>query len=177
MEASIGEDEFDDLLATFERTAFRLETRDMYALGYERRDFDQFLAGTPTPPPDLDWWRPWLDQITRQVREGKQVTRVRVLAEPPSDYQCWELWAAPWHAAAGEQIGYLPRSRAGAIGLPIDHDWWLLDDTRLIIMHFTDDGQIAGKTLTDEPRAVGPYRTWRDTAVRNATPADHHAAA
>lgn len=177
MNTAVSEDDFSRLLGSFERTAFRLETRDAYALGYERRDFERFLEGTPVPPPDLDWWRPWLDQITRQASEGKQISRVRILAEPPSDYQRWELWAAPWHAAAGEQIGYLPRSRADTLGLPLDHDWWLLDDTRLIIMRFTPDGEIDGKTLTDDRAVTGPYRAWRDTAVRNSTPAAQHRAA
>ena len=47
----ITEDEFGGLLRSFERTAFRLETRDSYALGYEREEFERFLAGHPTPPP------------------------------------------------------------------------------------------------------------------------------
>ena len=85
-----------------------------YALGYERADFERFLAGPPTPPPQLDWWQPWLEQIARLTRDGKHIARVRVLAEPPTAYQRWEIWAAPWHAQAGEDIRYLPRrSRAG----------------------------------------------------------------
>ncbi len=177
MATSISEEEFGRELATFERSAFRLETRDTYALGYERTDFERFLAGSPTPPPELDWWRPWLEQISRLTREGKRIGRVRVLAEPPSDYQRWELWAAPWHSRAGEQIRYIPRSRAGEIGLPLVHDWWLLDDDRLIIMKFTDAGEIAGKSLITDPTIVSTYRVWRDLAVRNATPAEEIAAA
>src|SRR5215469_748809 len=124
MAQPVSQAEFGRLLATFGRSAFRLETRAAYALGYERADFERFLAGRPAPPPDLDWWRPWLDQIRQQTGEGKTIARVRVLTEPPSDYQRWELWAARWHADAGEQIRYMPRNRAEALGLPLDHDWW-----------------------------------------------------
>src|ERR1035441_6565819 len=75
----------DDLLRSFRRSAFRFETRSTYALSYEQADFDRFLAGSPVPPPELDWWRPWLEEISRLTAEGKTVSRVRVLDEPPSD--------------------------------------------------------------------------------------------
>ena len=174
----ITEDEFDDLLRSFKRTAFRLEARDAYALDYEREEFGRFLAGTPTPPPELGWWRPWLDQIAQLAREGKTVSRVRVLAEPPSDYQRWMLWAGPWHSAAGEDIRYVSRSRyERQVDLPTEHDWWLLDEERVILMWFTDNGEIEQKVLMDDPGAVSRYIKWRDLAVRNATPAEQIAAA
>jgi len=173
----ITEDEFDEALRSFKRSAFRLETRDSYALGYEAADFGRFLAGSPVPPPQLDWWRPWLDRMARFTREGKTVSRVRVLSEPPSDYQRWLMWADPWHSRAGEQIRYMPRSRAEEIGLPLSRDWWLLDSERVIQMWFTDDGEIDEKILTDEPGLVFRHCAWRDLAVRNATPAERHAAA
>ena len=71
----------------------------------------------------------------------------------------------------------MPRSRTEEIGLPLVHDWWLLDDERLIIMKFTDAGEIAGKSLITDPTIVSTYRVWRDLAVRNATPAEEIAAA
>ena len=177
MDHRITEDQFDELLATYERSAFRLETRSTYALGYEAADFARFLAGSPVPPPDLDWWRPWLERIKRFTAEGRIMSRVRVIDEPPSDYQRWERWAAPWHSQAGERISYIPRSRARAIQLPMHYDWWLLDDERLIIMAFTEDGQIDSKTLSTDPGSVARHRVWRDLAVRNATPAEEIAAA
>jgi hypothetical protein len=174
----ISEEDFDVLLRSFRRTAFRLEARDAYALDYERVDFERFLAGSPTPPPELDWWRPWLEQVARLRREGRMVSRVRVLAEPPSDYQRWMMWAAPWYAQAGEQIAYLPRSRADDIHLPSrGPDWWLLDDERVIVMQFTAAGEIAEKRLLTGPELISRYITWRDLAVRNATAAEEHAAA
>lgn len=173
----ISEEEFDGLLASFERSAFHLETRDSYALGYERADFELFLAGTPRPPSEVDWWRPWLDQIARLTREGKRVSRVRILDQPPTDYQRWLRWADPWHAKAGEDIRYLPRKRARLLSMRLDHDWWLLDDERVIAMWFTEDGEIREKFLLADQEHVAGYRYWRDLAVRNATPAEQIAAA
>lgn len=167
----------DNLLQSFRQSAFRLETRDTYALGYEQADFEQFLAGTPVPPPELGWWRPWLDEIARLTAEGKTVSRVRILAEPPSDYQRWEMWAARWHSQAGERIGYMTRAHAEQAGLPLPHDWWLLDDERVITMRFTDSGDIGRRELITEPGTVARFREWRDLAVQNATPAEEIAAA
>lgn len=167
----------DNLLRSFKRSAFRMETRDTYALSYEQADFEQFLAGTPTPPPELEWWRPWLDEIAQLTAEGKTVSRVRLLSEPPTDYQRWEMWAAPWHSHAGERIGYMPRSRAEQLGILLTHDWWLLDDERVIAMWFTNAGEVSDRELITEPGTVARFCAWRDLAVQNATPAEEIAAA
>jgi hypothetical protein len=173
----VSEAEFGRLLQSFGQSAFRLETYDRYALDYEEADLDQFLAGSPDAPTDIGWWAPWLDWIAEMTAQGKQIGRVRICSEPPSDYQRWELWAAPWHARAGERIGYLPRSHAARIGLPASPDWWLLDDERLILMWFTEDGEIDRKLLVTDPEVVAQHREWRDLAVQHAIPAEEFTAA
>ncbi len=176
MAQPISEELFLQMVRTFRRSAFRFEARDSYALGYERADFEQFLAGSPVPPPEIDWWRPWLDRVTRWCQEGKTISRVRVLADPPTDYQRWMLWSDRWVTEAGEDIRYMPRRKAYEIGLP-DADWWLLDDEQVIIMAFDDDGNPVQKTLVTEPDLITRYRRWRDLAIRNAIPAEQVAAA
>lgn len=166
----ISEEEFLTALRTFRKSAFRLETRSSYALGYERADFEAFLVGSPVPPPELDWWRPWLDRMARFTSEGKTASRVRIVDEPPTDYQRWLLWASPWHEAAGEDIRYMTRSAAVRAGLPQRNDWWLLDDKRVILMRFTGEDAIESKLLITG-RRVAAYRKWRDVAIRSATPA------
>lgn len=173
----ITQAEFGQLLAGFERTAFRLECQPAYALGYEQADFDRFVAGERIPPPDLDWWRPWLEQVARQVREGKTMARVRVLAEPPTPYQQWQRWAGHWNVQAGEDIRYMARSTATRIGLPLDYDWWLLDDERLIVMRYTSTGAIDHKKVSTDPGMIARHQGWRDLAVHNATSAEEIAAA
>ena len=173
----ISEETFAGLLDSFTATAFRLECQDHYALGYEAADFDRFLAGHPLPPPQVGWWAPWLERIAEMTAEGKRIARVRIVTEPATPYQRWEMWAAPWHAAAGEEIAYLPRSRARSLGLPHWQDWWLLDGERLILMGFDHTGQITGKVLITNPSVITTYRTWQDLAVRNAVPVEQIAAA
>lgn len=173
----ITQEEFDRQLAEFGAEAFRFEAQPAYALGYERAEFELFLTGHPTPPPDVDWWQPWLRQISRLVAEGKTISRVRVLAEPPTRYQQWELWAAPWHAQAGEDIRYMTRSEAVRLELPLADDWWLLDNERLIVMRHTSGGAVTEMELVTDKGALALHREWRNLAVRNAIPAAQVAAA
>ena len=155
----------------FTRSAFRFEVQPVYAIGPERADYQRFLAGSPVPPPDCDWLRPWLDRLALWAREGKTVSRVRVLEEPPTDYQRWLLWGAPW--MTGEDTRYMNRSIAREVsGLPLACDWWLLDDVRVIEMRFTRLGKIRSRTLVTDAEAVAAYCGWRDIAVSNSTTAE-----
>lgn len=177
MVAVITEEEFGRHLSSFSHSAFRFEAQDAYALDYEQTDFERFLAGRPAPPPEITWWRDWLGLVAAHTRQGKTVRRVRLLAEPPTSYQRWMLWASPWYAEAQEEILCMPRSRAASLRLPLEVDWWLLDDERLILMYFGSAGEISGKLMITEPGIVARYSEWRDLAVRNASPAGKISAA
>lgn len=165
---------FDDFTAE----AFRLETRDAYAMSYERMDFEKFLSGGPlTEPPEVDWWRPWLDMVADRTAAGKRVGRVRVLAEPPTDYQRWVVWGGQWNCRAGEDIRYIPRVRAQEIGLPLHQDWWLFDSSKLVILQFNQHDQLTALETITDPDVVGRHCEWRDLAVRNSSPIDGELAA
>ena len=177
MRRIVTEEEFAAELRSFRTSAFRLETREHYAVTFERNAFQRFLDGSPLPPERLDWWRAWLDDMRELTRQGKTIGRVRVLSDPPSDYQRWEMWGTPWHVEAGEQILYLPHREAACAGIPLDRDWWLLDDERLIIMQFADDDQPGEKMLTTDPKLVAEHRRLRDLAVHHAVTVQQFAAA
>lgn len=168
----ITDAEFAELLRSFRKTACYFEAQATYALDYEAADFGQFLAGSPTPPSEISWWAPWLDQVAELTRQGRQITRVRVISEPPSDYQRWGLWALPWHARAGEQIRYMSRHHAEQIDLPLKYDWWLMDDEQVIRLRYTPDGRIISKELTTHQGTITRFRALRDLAVSNATTAE-----
>jgi hypothetical protein len=172
----ISETQFEHELGSFLRSSFRLETLRAYGIPEETPELAAFMAGNPVPPPQVDWWRDWLDQVRTHTRAGRTVTRVRLTDSALSPYQRWMAWADPWYAEAGEQVLRLPRLRAAAVGVPSGQDWYLLDDTRLIIMWFTAIGEVAGKTLITHPGVVARYRAWRDLAVREAAPAKEAAA-
>ena len=174
MTQTISEEEFADLFRTFRISAFRLETQPAYAMTIEREGFDRFLAGSPLPPAELPWWQSWLDDMAELTRQGKRIARVRFVDTPPTDYQRWEMWATRWHLEAGEDIRYLHRNTAHETGIPMG-DWWLFDDTQLVLMGFTSDGEIDGKTLVTDTATIRSYRMWRSVAIRHAT-AEHAAA-
>lgn len=170
-------DQFADLLRTYERTAFRLETRDSYAEDYEQADFRLFLAGHAPRLDRAAWFRPWLEQVARQTRQGKQIRRVRVQSDPPTGYQRWARYSGTWNTAAGEDIRYMTCGEAERIGLPLDHDWWLLDGRRLIIMRHDEADMLTALDLVTDPATAGEYGAWQDLAIRNAAPAGQTAAA
>ena len=164
----ISEDEFGELLRTFERSAFRLEAQPAYAIGEEQEELERFLAGSPRSPMEIGWWREWLDEAAAATRLGTQLRRVLVIPDSgPPGYQRWLMWADPWYAAAGVEIRYLPQHRAEQVGLPA-HDWYLLDDERLIIMPFTPDGEPGAKELVTD--LIPEYRLWRALAVWYSAP-------
>lgn len=171
----IGSEEFGHMLASGFRRAFRLEAQKEYAIGSERSDFQRFLDGNPVPPPDVPWWKQWLDQVARSAEAGRTMSRVRVVEEPPTPYQEFGRWAASWHVAAGEDIRYLSRSAFNRLGIPAD-DWWLLDD-KLILMHYTSSGAIEGRELVTDKGIVALHREWQDLAVRHSIPAAEATAA
>jgi hypothetical protein len=173
----ITDEEFAGMFRAFRESAFRLETREHYAMTYEREGFARFLEGRPQPPAELPWWKAWLDQMRDLTREGKRIERVRLVSDPPSDYQRWELWATPWHAEAGERISYLSRYAAEALGVPVDDDWWLFDSERLVIMKFTAAGEVGHRALITDPGIVARHCEWRDLAASHAATAGAFAAA
>lgn len=152
--------EFEALFDTFTESAWRLESQPAYDEPEEREPLRRWLAGEPD---DLDWiadWWAWIRDITRA---GKQFGRVRVVYDPPSDYQRYELDVlTPPAVAAGEDIRILPEARARALDLP-GQDFWLFDNARVAVLHFGPDG-VAGAELIEDATAVRPFQQVRDRA-------------
>ncbi len=164
-------EDFNNLFRYFTDTAFRLEVQPVYTVTDERESVEEFLAGEPRPVTEFPFYARWLDRIRDATSEGKRVERVRVLDEPPTDYQRWEMWSGQYNIAAGETIRYLPRSRAGEIGLPATDDWWLFDSRNLAVMRFAPDGEPLGGEIITDPETVRMHRTWWDLAITHSTPA------
>lgn len=159
-------EEFAALFSSFDETAWHLETRGAYCIAEEQDAFARFLAGQPV---GLDWFRPWLDQIRDLTTRGRRIGRVRLLSDPPTDYQRFELWGTPHNIAAGEQVFTLPAAAAHRLGLP-EHDFWLFDSERVVVSHFTDDGQLVGDELFTDAATVDAHCRWWDVAVAHAVP-------
>lgn len=142
---------FEELFGRCERSALHLEMRD----GYMRSDpmFIAWKAGQRVDDPaDRDrWWRPWLDLMTEATGRGIEVRRARIVSEPVSDYILFEHEVTDANVAAGEQVRWLPRRRATDLTLP-GNDFWLFDETLVLINHFDGEGEsLEPELITDDP--------------------------
>jgi hypothetical protein len=165
-----GED-FRRLCVSFEHTAFRLETRDRYLDDEEQEPLRRFLAGEP---PDDAWFTEWSETVGQLTAEGRRMKRVRVVSEPHSDYTRFGIdLARRLNVPSGEDIRYLPRHRAQELSLP-DEDFWLLDSSRVLTLHFDNDVLLGAELITD-PAEVVRRGYWRDAGWHYAVPADAYA--
>lgn len=164
--------EFWQAFLLFKRSAWRWEQQPAYWMGYERQQFDMFLAGRPEPPSENKDLGEWMTQVREHVAAGKTYGRVRVVDTPPTDYQRWMQWMDRWNREAGEDIRYLTRDAARSAGIiPAigPDDWWLFDDKRLLVMRHDDRGRrIQVEAFEDEPEVTQAVH-WRSRALAVAT--------
>lgn len=142
-----------DLFEDYKYTARRLEPRDTYNTDPDdelRRR--QYLAGELT---DFSYMDDWVERLTRWRSQGKRMQRVRVVTEPLSDDAKYLLGLAKVNLAAGDEIRYLPRHRAVELGLGLpDEDYWILDATTALIIHFGEDDWLTEWELVDDPAEI-----------------------
>lgn len=164
----LTEQQVGDHLARFEREAFRFETRDRYDSDVGRAAFRRFLAGEVD---DYAWHRPWLRRVRRDTAAGKVWRRVRIVTLPLSDWSRYGMEIARLSTAAGDDTRYLSRSAAESLGVdPLDA--WLLDDVRLLHLHFDRDDRFVGGELIRASDEVERHRALRDTAWEHASVID-----
>ncbi|WP_344877407.1 DUF6879 family protein [Allokutzneria multivorans] len=161
--------EFGQLFHSFEHTAFRLETRDLYKSANEARALDQFTAGESV---DMGWFQNWLSMIREATSAGRRFSRVRVVSMPPTVYSRFGIFCSEYTNEAGEDIRYLRRDDAA--GLP-DYDYWLFDSRNLVRMHFDGDENFLGGELIEDSAEIVQHNHWRDAAWHRAVRRDDFA--
>ena len=170
MRTALTDDQWTEQFKIYERSAFRLELQPAYDVGLERDLFDKFVAGNPEPPTQ-EGFRAWYAKVAEQAKRGITLTRVRLVDEPPTDYQRWTRYMDRWNREAGERIHYLNRSVAAAVGLTEafgGRDFWLFDDQRLALMKFDDQHQCVQRELSTNEVDLHQARSWRDLAITTA---------
>lgn len=101
---------------------------------------------------------------------------MRVVTIPPSDYTRYGLFTSRQTIRAGEDIRYLTRTRAVELGLP-NHDYWLFDSRKLVMMHFDDDDQpLSVEIIEDDFEQIVQHNHWRDVAWHYAVRREDFAA-
>jgi hypothetical protein len=162
----VDRQEFADLVLGYQHTAFRLEQRDdQYYEPEEEEPIRRFLAGEHVH----GWNDDWEEMLRRRDEDGQRMMRVRIVAEPHTDYTRFLLDLAGINVPAGEDIRYLPRDRAKDLDLP-RHDFWLIDSTKVAILAFADDNTLLGAEVHDDPAVVVRHCYYRDVAWHYAIP-------
>jgi hypothetical protein len=141
---------FADLFALCQRSAVHLELRD----GYMRSDpaFVDWQDGQRIDPAER--WPSWFTLLGAAVARGVEIRRARIVSEPISDYVRYEYDVTEGlNIAAGEQVRWLARRRATDLALP-GNDFWLFDESWVLVNHFDGDGEETARELLDDPVVV-----------------------
>lgn len=171
MRRTLTEAEWARAITDFEHTAFRLELQPRYDEPGEAEAVQRFVGGDRSLPVDDPEEQAWLAYVEDRTSQGQRIERVRVVEDPPTDYQRWLRWVSQLTVAAGEAQRYLTRARAHEIGLlPAagTEDWWLLDSCRLVVMRFDSHGRRIENELVTDPARVVRACAWRDLAVHHS---------
>jgi hypothetical protein len=162
-------EEFDALFDSFRSAVFRLEALPAYA-GQEDDRMHAFYLGEPLPERSVRT-EPWLARIAMTtITERKSWIRVRVVDEPLTEFQRYQLEPYRESQAAGEQILIVARAELGDAG----EDFWLFDagapDARGVLMHYDEDHNWVGADLVTDPAAVATLDRRRQAALAKAVP-------
>lgn len=166
---SVDSEEFGRLFTSFRHTAYRLETLQVYDVGYEAEPMRRFLAGEAEPGDQAK--SEWTAMVSDAVRNGKIIQRVHIVAEPVTDYLRYEMGCSyPPNVTAGEDIRILDAGTARSLaGLPA-LDYWLFDSRDLWIMEYGPGGEFLFTEHVTGPAEVVRHGYWRDAALHAAVP-------
>ncbi|WP_231640856.1 DUF6879 family protein [Nocardiopsis sp. NRRL B-16309] len=161
----MSDEEFDRYFTECRYTAFRLETLQVYDVGYEAEAFRRFLDDGEIVSTDAR------DEWAALVGGERRFSRVHVVSEPLTDYLRFEsVWAYRSSVAAGEEVNILPVAEdAWPEGIP-RFDFWLFDSTRLLRMNYTRDGTMLAPELVTDPAQVLWANEVRDRALHMSMP-------
>ena len=149
------------LLASVRRSAWRLESARIYLADLPY--MAGWLAGETDPMVGYEDFA-WLSQMEEMTGRGVSFVRVRLHDDPPTPYQVFSRWTGARNLRAGEQIGYLDRTRAVELGVPAWADFWLLDGERLVVYSGAETPNMTAE-LIEDPERVAEALAWWDTAV------------
>lgn len=146
----ITDDDFQELLRTFKASSVHLETRDAYGTEIELPYMAKWAAGEPD---DFEWLQDWCSTLRGHAAAGRTVRRAHIVSEPLSDYQRWALTVTPPLVEAGEDIRWVPRRRVSELCIP-GNDYYLIDDERVVFLHYAGSGLNTAFTTTTKPETV-----------------------
>jgi hypothetical protein len=158
-------DDMGALFRDFKRSAFRMETQQVYTMPNEQDNLRRFLAGEPQPESHNASWK---DTVRQNIAAGKTMQRLKVVRGPFTDYTRFLFaWAIPANVEAGEDYRILDLTDR-SLDLP-DQDFWLFDETTVALLNFNEDGTLRNRELADLSE-LEKYFHWRDLALAESVP-------
>ena len=158
-----------DSIAECRHSAFRLETRQQYAVGDEAEALAAFLAHgirQPRSVRDDDYLR----LVAGHVLGGRERSRVHIVTLPLTGYLRYELAEYADLAVAGEQIfiadcGAIPEMAS------LRDDFWLIDEghatERAILLAYSEGAEYQGCSLAPRER-LPELRKAKEIALRHS---------
>lgn len=144
------------------QTAFRLEQRGSYDVGGdEAARLAAFREHRPRPERSVRT-NPWLARIARTTAAGARWRRLRVLDEPLTEYQRYQVFGGTYveSQTAGDETLIVSRRLAAPWlryegGQRTIDDFWVLDQGRptelVVALDYTGDGRFAGNRVVGDP--------------------------
>jgi hypothetical protein len=161
------------LFTTYTKSAFRLETLQNYAVAYEDKPYQDFLAGKKryTDAPQAKWAR----LIADNKAAGKTMSRVHIIQEPLTDYIKFEiLWPYRDNVMAGDDIRLVvTQQNKWPENLP-QKDFWLFDDRLVADMEYDDRQRFVAAILNDDSKVIAQRIAWRYEAMRQSIAYDDY---
>lgn len=160
-------EEVRQLLRSFERSVFRLETLDRYNVGREGEDYQRWSRGEPPPPVD---GHPWLELVREATSVGKRWERVHMIRLPLTDYLRFEFeYGYVLSEQVGERCHILEVPEGKPLPVPAV-DFWLFDDELVVRMDYDAEGHVLDRVAVTDAGSVSEFRRTRDLALSFATP-------
>ncbi|WP_019629348.1 DUF6879 family protein [Actinomadura atramentaria] len=160
---------FEDLLGSARIDAVKFELRDEYMTSDPA--YQGWLAGESAEKVSTGY-SDWTALARATAARGVAIRRVRIVAEPVSDYVKFEHAVTPAvNLAGGEDIRWLPRSHTEGLLVPAT-DVWVVDGRTVLFLFFSGDGDFVGsRTATGEGVAAPIFEAFT-AAWKRAVP--HH---
>ncbi|WP_031506485.1 DUF6879 family protein [Streptomyces megasporus] len=159
-------DEWRATLREFQSEAWRLETLPQYLVPQETEELEAFRAGKRVDPHTYS--SAYTENLKRIRGEGKRKGRVHIVTRPLSEYLRFEFsrYYAP-HVLAGEDIRILDvTDRENP--LPGVQDFWMFDRSRVVLMHYEEDGTQIGRELYEGDPT--PFIEYQRVAIAESVP-------
>lgn len=160
---------------SFAATAFRLEARPAYAVASETERIEAFRRGLPRPERSVRT-SPWLARIATTTVAGKHWQRVRVVSNPLTEYQRYQMASWVESQAAGEEVRIAPADHLARCD-----DFWLFDaglpSAQVAVLRYDATGRYLGARITADPTVVMLREEVRNSALSRSVPLNEWLAA